>query len=69
MTKRIAWALVLVLATAATAFAQQKPIAGDGFLAPPVEGSIDWLTILYFVVAGVGMAVVAFKGSGRTHLD
>jgi hypothetical protein len=55
---------------AGAAFAQGQP-GGDGFapLIRPMEPTIDWLTILYFVVALAGMAVVGFKKSGRTHLD
>ena len=68
MTKGIVWAAAAVLVGAATALGQPQ-VVGDGFVAPSIEPSIDWLTILYFVVAGAGMAVVGFKSSGRTHLD
>jgi hypothetical protein len=68
MTKRILCALVALAGTAATVLAADE-IKGDGYLAPAVDGNIDWLTIVFFVVALAAMAVVAFKTSGRTHLD
>ena len=70
MTKRIVCALMALAClagTAAVTLAQE--VKGDGYEAPAIDPSIDWWTILYFVVAAAGMAVVAFKGSGRTHLD
>ena len=70
MTKRIV-AMVAAWAVGAGAAFAQEQAAGDGFanLINPMEPSIDWWTILYFVVALAGMAVVGFKKSGRTHLD
>jgi hypothetical protein len=68
MTKRIVWMSAVLLLGAATAFAQQQAV-GDGFQAPSFEPSIDWWTILYFVVAAAGTFVVGFKSPGRTHLD
>jgi hypothetical protein len=57
-----------VLIVCGTAMAQQR-IVGDGYLAPPMEPTMDWWTILYFVVACLGTAVVGFKNARRTHLD
>ena len=68
MTKRIVAMVAACVVGAGAAFAQEQA-AGDGYLARPMDPSIDWWTILYFVVAVAGMAVVGFKKSGRTHLD
>ena len=57
----------MVVGPGGAAFAQQ--VVGDGWHASPLEPSVDWWTILYFVVACLGCAVVAFKSARRTHLD
>jgi hypothetical protein len=47
-----------------------QPIApGDGYRAGAQEPPTDWWSILYFVVACLGAAVVGFKSAHRTHLD
>ena len=46
-----------------------QPIVRDGYQALPTEPAVDWWTILYFVVACLGAAVVGFKNARRTHLD
>ena len=66
MTKRILWTAVVAVLGAGAAAAQT---VSDGYQAPPQEPSIDWWTILYFVVACLGIAVVSFKSARRTHLD
>lgn len=44
-------------------------LAGDGFEAPEIEKAIPWAAIGIAVGAVLAIVVVAFKGSGRTHLD
>jgi hypothetical protein len=63
--KVIAAAGTLILSGAAYA----QPIVRDGYQASPLEPPTDWWTILYFVVACLGAAVVGFKSAHRTHLD
>ena len=44
--------------------------ASDGHPASPVvDKPIPWIPILYAVVSLLGIVVVAFKRTGRTHLD
>ena len=66
MTKRILWTTLAAALGAGNAFGQT---VSDGYLAPPLEPSIDWWVLLYFVVGCAGIAVVAFKSAKRTHLD
>ena len=66
MTKRILWAVEAAVLGAGASFAHAS---ADGYLAPPMEPSIDWWVLLYFVVGCAGIAVVAFKSAKRTHLD
>ena len=45
-------------------------MAGDGHTpAPVVDKPIPWIAILYAVVFLLGIVVIAFKGTKRTHLD
>ena len=69
MSKTALWAAWAAVGSAATALAADAN--GDGYAAvcPPVQPPIDWWTLLYFVVACLGIAVVAFKSARRTHLD
>ena len=66
MTKSTLWTAAAAILGAGEAFAQT---VSDGYAVPPIVPSIDWWTILYFVVASVGVAVVSFKSARRTHLD
>jgi len=43
--------------------------AGDGIEPEVLEPQFAWLALLYAVVAGVAVGVVAFKNAKRTHLD
>ena len=73
MTKRILWTALAAGLGAGAAFAQaisdgyQDPVAPR--VVPALDPSVDWWTILYFVVACLGIAVVSFKNARRTHLD
>jgi hypothetical protein len=72
MTKRIVATIAVLALGAGVAFAQQQQqVVGDGYtaLVKSMEPSIDWWTILYFVVSGGALAAIGFKSSGRTHLD
>ena len=42
---------------------------GDGFVAKPMAPSFPWASLLYILVALLGICVVGFKKSKRTHLD
>jgi len=76
MGKRLIWSVLAALVAPAAALAARDP-NGDGYgeiygawAQRATDGPpIDWWTLLYFFVACLGIAVVAFKGSRRTHLD
>jgi hypothetical protein len=73
MKKRVVWVLVSLAMAAGPVLAQggRRPEIDwpDGYRVPPLEPSIDWIVILYFVVMCLGTAVIGFMRSNRTHLD
>jgi hypothetical protein len=55
---------MLALTSAAGAFETL-----DHYKAPDIEEMPPWWPILYMIVFVLGIAVVGFKSSKRTHLD
>lgn len=45
------------------------PTVKDGFAPKPLEPSLDWVSLLYALIALIGVCVVGFKNAKRTHLD
>jgi len=62
------WTAGTLLATAALAYAQRR-VRQTPYKAPELESSTPWIAILYIVIALIGILVVGFKSSKRTHLD
>lgn len=62
------FAAVCLLALAATA-QSASALAEDTYEAPAKGHSTPWWCILYTAVFLLAAVVVAFKNSGRTHLD
>ncbi len=76
MGKRVIGSVVAAFLAAPSAALAARDPNGDGWTevyaawAQGAEGPpIDWWTLLYFFVACLGIAVVAFKSPRRTHLD
>ena len=57
----------MFLATTAVAYAQNR--RQTPYEAPPIESLTPWVGIVYIVIALIGVLVVGFKSSKRTHLD
>ncbi|MFA6135346.1 MAG: hypothetical protein WC869_15145 [Phycisphaerae bacterium] len=68
MKTKITHALAAVASFATSALAAYDPMAKQ-FQAPALESKTPWLAILCAVVAVAAICAVAFKKSGRTHLD
>ncbi len=59
----------LVAAMAFLALASATLVGADGFQAPDVEYFAPWSAIVYGLVSLGATCAVAFKKTGRTHLD
>ena len=64
-TPRLLSIAVVTLALAMTASGQPQG-TGSG---TALEDKVQWIAVLYAVIALLGIAVVAFKNAKRTHLD
>ena len=61
------WTAGTLLTTAALAYAQR--VRQTPYKAPELEPSTPWIAVLYIVIALIGILVIGFKSSKRTHLD